>query len=174
MNLLLSRISRIATVLFAILIFNTISTPSALAQGDRTYFPPGQYRIIVMANARLVHVDGSNDRLASTRYQVLDNYSLFNIAPAGNGDAQVIVAATGRHWHVDGGGDQLLSTRYQPLDAFTRFRFYKMHDGLGGYRIQVVATGRFLHEDGLGDRLMSTRYQVNDPFSRFAIIPYRP
>ncbi len=152
---------------------NVFTAVPAAAQSNLADLPNGEYRIIVMANARLLHVDGGSDRLASTRYQVLDDFSVFRLGVYGGGVYTISVKATGRDLHVDGGGDKLASTRYQPRDDFARFRIHKINDSLGGYRIQVVATGRYLHEDGLGDRLVSTRYQVNDGFSRFAIIRYQ-
>lgn len=167
----LSAVLRTALVLVA-LVF--AGDRPAEAQESQAFLPAGEYRIIVMANARMVHANDLGDRLTSTRYQVLDDYSVFFLAPISNGTYEFTVKASGLSLHVDGGGDRLLSTRYQPHDSFARFRIFRVRDDLGGYRIQVVATGRFLHEDGLGDRLLSTRYQVDDPFSRFAIIPYRP
>ena len=174
MSSALRRIQDTVFLCLSLLALAILFSAPAKAQGELTYFGDGPYRIMVVANGRVVHADGGGDRLISTRYQVLDEYSSFYIATTGDGVSEIYVRATDRHWHVDGNGDRLVSTRYQPHDAFTRFRIYKMSDRLGGYRIQVVATGRYLHEDGLNDRLLSTRYQVDDAFSRFRIVRHDP
>lgn len=82
----------------------------------------GHVRITSVRSGRHLHLDGSADKLLSTRYQPDDAFTRFRLEIRDDGHHRLTVKATGAHLHADESSDRLLSTRYQPDDDYTRFK----------------------------------------------------
>lgn len=129
----------------------------------------GRYRIRTVGTGHYWVAEGDKG-LINSESQPNNDFTWFDIVPAGNNAYQIKVKANGKHLHVDSNNDNMLSTRWQPNDDHTKFAIIPINDGT--YKIVVKATGRHLHGDGAAGApgwYISTRWQPNDNYTRFKL-----